>query len=61
MICRMEGVSKQLEALNEEAAKKEERLEKLRNTKRKESDQQMIQELQVKIGDLVTEKEKLNG
>ena len=50
-----------MEALNEEAAKKEERLEKLRNTKRKESDQQMIQELQVKIGDLVTEKEKLNG
>ena len=31
MVCRMEGVSKQLEALNEEVAKKEERLEKLRN------------------------------
>ena len=47
MVCRMEVISKQLDALTGEVAKKTERLENLRDLQRKETDQGTIHSFQL--------------
>ena len=56
----MEAVSKQLEALNGEVAEIRDKREELQERMEKETEASKIHNLQKRIGDLSTDKEKLD-
>lgn len=60
MVCRIEAVSKQLNALNVEYAKNTDRIMVLRDRKREQPDEQVKKEIQLEIDEVVTEKQELN-